>query len=127
MAEELIAWLRRRPFLLARIRAVRIAHRKTPLTVLRAVLTRWTSHYLALKRLLELYSTLQFIVAEDKERGDVSAFLVGVRGKKKTQKAKQMLSLVGNGLFWQNIARYIQNQYLLVVNSHRIFQYQATS
>ena len=57
MAEELISWLRRRPYLLARIRAVRITHRKTPLTVLRAVLTRWTSHYLALKWLLELYST----------------------------------------------------------------------
>ncbi|KAI0633207.1 ribonuclease H-like domain-containing protein [Trametes polyzona] len=103
-AEELIGWLRRRTFVLARIREIQLTNGKKAAAVLRAVQTRWTSHYHAFKRLLELQPTLGAILAEDRLRG-VSTFLVGLRGATQKAKAHEMTSLMQNGTFWHALNR----------------------
>ncbi|KAH9015497.1 hypothetical protein EDB84DRAFT_1567670 [Lactarius hengduanensis] len=52
MASDLISWLCSKTYILARLREVQTQSGKPPLTVICAVLTRWTAHYLAFKRLL---------------------------------------------------------------------------
>ncbi|KAL7281578.1 hypothetical protein ACG7TL_004895 [Trametes sanguinea] len=104
-AEELITWLRRRTFILARIRDVQQSHGKTALAVIRPVLTRWTSHYLAFRRLLELQSTLSYIIADDNARGGTSTFMAGLNTSAAKSKARQMIALMQNGAFWHSLNR----------------------
>ena len=99
MATQLITWLRSKTLVLANL----------PLAVLRAVLTRWTSHYTAYRRLLQLYPSLVTLALKDRtimverERtlitGDAAA----------QRKAKEMVAIIDNPLFWHNIALYLQS------------------
>ena len=106
-AEELITWLRMRTVALARLRAVQAEHGKTAVTVIRAVKTRWTSHYLAIKRLLELQSALKTILAEDELRG-VSTFMAGLKKKESKIKARRMIALMQDGTFWHSLNRSVR-------------------
>ena len=54
LACELITWLCSKTTILAHLRDVQCRYRKSPITIIRAVLTRWMAHYLAFRRLLEL-------------------------------------------------------------------------
>jgi hypothetical protein len=70
-ATELISWLRSKTLVLALLRQAQIdatgGHAKA---VIRAVITRWTAHYLAYRRLLELKPTLMSVVFADEARRD---------------------------------------------------------
>lgn len=75
--------------------------------VLRAVLTRWTAHYLAYRRLLELRPSLMMLIQNDETEvaaGRESFLVTGDRRAK--EKARDMKWLIQNGLFWHNLARY---------------------
>lgn len=75
----------------------------TPVTVLRAVLTRWTSHLRAYQRLLVLRPSLQAMVALEEARpADKRLILVG-DGK---ARAEKMFELIKDSLFWQSLSRY---------------------
>ncbi len=105
-AEKLITWLRRRTFVLARIREVQRSLGNNPTSVLRAVKTRWTSHYHAFCRLLQLQKTLQLIVAEDDARGPGdSTFMAGIKKKDAKKEAEKMIRTIKDSLFWQNLTR----------------------
>src|SRR6266511_4224763 len=56
MATQLITWLHSKTLILANL----------PLAVLRAVLTQWTSHYTAYRRLLQLYPSLVTLALKDR-------------------------------------------------------------
>ena len=104
-AEELITWLRRRTRILARIRDWQAAHGKPQRTVLRAVLTRWTSHFQAITRLLQLQNVLNAILADEKASGVVSVFLAGLRSTKEKAHAQRMIELIESGPFWHSLTR----------------------
>ncbi|CDO68878.1 hypothetical protein BN946_scf185000.g21 [Trametes cinnabarina] len=104
-AEELISWLRRRTFVLARIREVQTSNGKSAYAVIRPVATRWTSHYLAFKRLLELKPALAVILAEDQAAGGDSTFMAGIKTAAAKAKARQMLALIEDGHFWHSLNR----------------------
>ncbi|KAK0501978.1 hypothetical protein EDD18DRAFT_1065782 [Armillaria luteobubalina] len=114
LATELITWLRSKTFLLALIREVQKEKGLRVITVIRAVITRWTAHYLAYRHLLELQSTLKFLAAEDemlspKEKrvvtGDVKAW----------RRANMMLGIINDPLFWCSLARYVCILFLVPV------------
>ncbi|CDO76574.1 hypothetical protein BN946_scf184831.g10 [Trametes cinnabarina] len=104
-AEELISWLRRRTLVLARIREVQAANGKSFFAIIRPVATRWTSHYLAFKRLLELQPTLTAILASDRVSGGETTFMAGIKGSAAKAKARQMLALIEDGAFWHSLNR----------------------
>ncbi len=54
LATELITWLRSKTFLLVLIWEVQKEKGLQVITVIQAVITRWTGHYLAYRHLLEL-------------------------------------------------------------------------
>lgn len=95
-ATELITWLRSKTRVLGNL-----SH-----SVLRAVLTRWTAHYMAYRRLLQLYPTLRSILFADASRPDNLKVLISGDAKAR-QKAEQMVEIIENPSFWHAIALYV--------------------
>ncbi|KAJ3777435.1 hypothetical protein FB446DRAFT_615658, partial [Lentinula raphanica] len=96
-ASELITWMRSKIYVLALIRSTQLDTRQPVVTVIRAVLTRWTSHYLAFRRLLDLRKTLDYIVAKDQILPESQLVTGDAKGK---EKARKMIKLIKNLDFW---------------------------
>ncbi|KAI0363229.1 hypothetical protein BV20DRAFT_958722, partial [Pilatotrama ljubarskyi] len=99
-ADELIKWLRSRTYLLALLRDIQdgLPGFSSPAkTVIRGVLTRWTSHYLAYHRLLELFPALQVLCHHPGlyESGDEDSHA----------KTRSMIPIIQDPLFWHSITR----------------------
>ncbi|KAG1726294.1 ribonuclease H-like domain-containing protein [Suillus lakei] len=75
------------------------------LGVIRAVLTRWTAHYLAFRRLLDLRATLDILVRQERERGNDARIVTGDAASR--QKARRMLELIEDPFMWHVLARML--------------------
>ncbi|KAI0072997.1 hypothetical protein K474DRAFT_1604154 [Panus rudis PR-1116 ss-1] len=76
------------------------------LAVLRAVITRWTTHYLAYARLLVLQLPLQSLVQNDATLApDQRCVIIGDARAK--AKAEEMVEIIQNPQFWQALARFV--------------------
>jgi hypothetical protein len=107
MACELIGWLRSKTYILAHLRDVQIRNGKVALAVIRAVLTRWMAHYLAFKRLLELQHPLRALVTNDAMAPPDQAILNPPGGTAANRrKARKMIAIIENSVFWHALARY---------------------
>ncbi|KAJ7358553.1 hypothetical protein DFH08DRAFT_686886, partial [Mycena albidolilacea] len=104
-ATELITWLHSKTFVLALIRQIQVENGSNPLTIIRAVLTRWTAHYLAYCRLLEVKIALRSLVLKDSMRPTNDKLLM-TGDKKAKAKAKGMIKTIENPEFWAAIERY---------------------
>jgi hypothetical protein len=108
MAQELITWLCSKTHVLAMLREIQMVTVGKTLAVLRAVLTRWLSHYLAYRRLLELRPALELLVTKHENQlmstGDA-------RSRRKTQAA---LDTIKNATFWHALARYSEKLILKI-------------
>jgi hypothetical protein len=104
MANDLISFLRSKSAVLALIRDALLAANRAAVTVLRAVKTRWTSHFHSYCRLLVLRPTLEVVIATDKvkEPQDRIFFQGNAQAR---QTAEQMASIIRNPLFWYNLTR----------------------
>ncbi|KAI0782452.1 hypothetical protein BC629DRAFT_1289429, partial [Irpex lacteus] len=103
-AEQVITWLRSKTYVLALLRNIqeRVNPGAPPLSVVRAVLTRWTSHYLAYRRLLRLQPYLMTMIAQD-EAGKESQIITGTAAAK--AKAIEIISHLKDSDFWRAIER----------------------
>ena len=110
-ANELITWLRSKTQLLGILREIQAAlhaanpgSRKEVLSVIRAVLTRWTAHYLAYQRLLDLRRPLEQMVDADEDlpinERRVITGTAAVRAK-----ARAMVGIIKDPVFWHSIAK----------------------
>jgi hypothetical protein len=103
-AAELITWLRSKTLLLALLREHQLKAGNKTKSVLRAVLTRWTSHYLAFQRLIELRDGLMAIVYEDRARSaDQKRIVIG--DKKTREKSEAMINVIVDSAFWIALVR----------------------
>lgn len=76
--------------------------------MIRAVLTRWTAHYLAFRRLLELQHPLQALVNRDAMAPPDQRVLNSQSGTAANKrKAREMTAIIQNSGFWHSLARYI--------------------
>ncbi|KAF8967652.1 ribonuclease H-like domain-containing protein, partial [Flammula alnicola] len=105
-ATDLIAWLRGKTLLLALIREEQLKTSGITSAIIRAVLTRWTTHLRAYERLLSLRNVLRSVALTDSNRPE-SQIIIGDRAAK--TKAKKMLELIDNGVFWQSLARFVRH------------------
>lgn len=99
-ANELVTWLRGKTLTLAKLRAIQteIIKRPIALSPIRPGITRWTSHFLAMRRLLELREALQvFILDRTLIRGKVESRI----------KAEEMYALIANPTFWYALSRLV--------------------
>ncbi|KAH9162790.1 ribonuclease H-like domain-containing protein [Lactarius sanguifluus] len=103
-ATELIGWLRGKTYILALLREVQQTNSLHVLAVIHAVLTRWTAHYLAYRRLLEIRLSLQILVENDEklERKSQQLLLGDTSTRERSQKN---ISIIKNSAFWHALAR----------------------
>ena len=107
MACELIGWLRSKTYILAQLREVQIRSGKKAVAVIRAMLTRWTAHYLAFKRLLELQHPPQALVNHDAMAPSNQLILNPLGGTTANKrKAREMIAIIENSGFWHSLIRY---------------------
>jgi len=76
------------------------------LTLICAVITRWTAHFLAFKRLLDLKWVLDHLIRNDELLPPKDRRLTAGDSKAR-KKAKQMIALIKNSEFWHSIATYV--------------------
>ncbi|KAG1842536.1 hypothetical protein DFJ58DRAFT_665875, partial [Suillus subalutaceus] len=119
-ATDLIAWLWSKTMVLAMLRDVQKAlnianpsRTQRVLGVIRAVLTRWTAHYLAFRRLLDLRTTLEILVKQERDRDTGDAKIVTGDAASR-RKAKQMLELIEEPLMWHILAKYLSHSICIV-------------
>ena len=105
IADELITWLRSKTSVLALIsEACKSVDGITASSVIRAVITRWTAHYLAYRRLIDLYPALLMVVTNDAARaqyGGVSKLITGNSAAR--AKAQRMVEVITNNKFWESL------------------------
>lgn len=105
-ATELISWLRSKTQILALLREIQARYGENAVkAVIRAVLTRWTAHYQAYARLLDLHVLLVMLVDMDSRRPEKEQCVIAVDAKSK-KKAKDMVTLIKNNTFWTSLLRY---------------------
>jgi len=114
-ASELITWLRSKTFVLALIRETQTSLRKTAFAVLRIVITRWTAHFLAYRRLLELHQSLEIIVTQEENRPDNEKLIIKGRREAK-EHSRKMMKLIQNSVFWHALARFVGSLLILDKN-----------
>ncbi|EED85429.1 predicted protein [Postia placenta Mad-698-R] len=102
-ADDLIAWLHKWTYILGVLRDIQISLRKTPLTIIHAVITHWTAHYLAYHHLLKLQPTISWVIQDDEACGQESHFIAGTKQAART-KSNEMVKLMKNSVFWESIA-----------------------
>ncbi|KAJ7781902.1 hypothetical protein DFH07DRAFT_723434, partial [Mycena maculata] len=107
-ATELITWLHSKTFVLAHIRRIQMENGHHPVSIIRAVLTRWTAHYLAYCQLSEVMQTLQALALQDFMHPSNDKLLTTGDKKAKT-KARAMIKIINNPNFWRAIERYKQS------------------
>ena len=107
-ATELITWLRSKTLILALLRQVQmvLSGSKAIKAVIRAVITRWTMHYQAFRRLRELHPVIVTVVNDDEER-PVRERNVIVGDARSKAKATEMVKLIRNTKFWEALCVYV--------------------
>jgi hypothetical protein len=105
-ATELIGWLRGKTYVLALLREVQLTNAQRVLAVIRAVLTRWTAHYLAYRRLLEIRISLQLLVEND-EKLELRNRQLLIGDASARERSRKNIAVVKNSAFWHALARYV--------------------
>ena len=104
-ADELITWLRSKTQLLAILKTTYTILTGQPgLSVLRAVLTRWTAHYLAYVRLLTLRQALEAVVTNDRHKPEKEQCVI-IGDTKAKAKARSMVGLILDSQLWQALEK----------------------
>ena len=106
LADELITWLRSKTSILAAIsEACSKLEGNIPSSVIRAVITRWTAHYLAYDRLIVLHPALTMVVGDDSSCIQArlgSKIITGNAAAK--AKAERMINVITSEEFWKSLA-----------------------
>lgn len=108
-ASDLITWLCSKTLILGLLREVQEALPRTDSgvkAVIRAVLTRWTMHYQAYRRLREL-RTIFTIVIETDEKRPIKERQVITGDTRAKAKATDMVRLIKNPKFWDALSVYV--------------------
>jgi hypothetical protein len=105
-ATELIAWLCSKTQVLGLMRDVqRQLSDEAVKAVIRAIITRWTAHYQAYSRLLDLRVVLIAVIDTDSRRQEKDQCVISGDTKSK-KKVKEMVALINEDTFWRALLRY---------------------
>ncbi|XP_006460996.1 hypothetical protein AGABI2DRAFT_70302, partial [Agaricus bisporus var. bisporus H97] len=108
-AHDLISWLRSKTLILALIRDAQSASHQPTTSVIRPVLTRWTSHLRAFERLESLENVLRSIISNDLVKLQDQRQIFNIGDRKTQAKADKMGGLIQDGHFWKEIKRVIKH------------------
>jgi hypothetical protein len=103
-AGDLIAWARSKKIVLALLRQNQIEAKAQVITVLRAVITRWTCHFCSYERLIKIQVHLRAISYQDDARSNSEKKIIQGDAKAKA-KASKMCDLIKSSVFWVSLVR----------------------
>lgn len=110
--------MRSKTMFLGLLNEEQIKQNKTPTTIIRPVLTRWTAHLRAYERILGAENAIMSVILTELGRAkEHRRFITGDRRSK--EKARQMVEIIRNSLFWHNLARY--DFFFFLINHQYIF------
>lgn len=112
-ASDLIAWLHSKTIVLALLCKHQIKSNKSPLSVIQAILTQWTSHLRTYKHLLNLRPHLVGIVYEDEACTKQNKLIVTGDAKAK-QKSREMCALIKRQSFWDSMVWYVKQSIFIL-------------
>lgn len=104
-ASELITWLRSKTIVLGLLSQNQRETNSRILTILRAMLTRWTSHLQSYERLNIVRPNLISIAYQEEARTPADNKLIVTGNAKAKAKSQEMLNLIKNDLFWHSLTR----------------------
>ncbi|KAG1802172.1 uncharacterized protein HD556DRAFT_1228363 [Suillus plorans] len=115
LAQDLITWLRSKTHILALLHELQISTLGKTLSIIRAVLTRWLSHYLVYRRLLDVRPTLELLIT--KHEADIRS-TGDARSRAKTSAA---IATIRNPTFWHAMAQWknLLEPIALMTNIHQ--------
>lgn len=101
MAIELIKWFNNHSYALGILKNEQLAHTTIVLILILPILTRWTTHYLAVRRVLLIGAYIRSVV---ELRYDDLVKAGGNRSDAKA-KARTVLGYVRDPMFWHGLSR----------------------
>jgi hypothetical protein len=101
-AARVIKWFRNHSFALGLLRECQELELGTAHALISAVLTRWTAHYCAASRLLDIAKPMVICVVRHEAALLESSGRVNSEGQKA---AKEVFSIVKNAEFWQGLVQ----------------------
>lgn len=109
-ANDLISWLRSRPQIIGTLHSIQQRANLRALTIIRPVSTRWGSHYLAYRRLLQIKTALTLLVESDSSKPPPHQLLIKGDARAKA-KAREMISIIqdSDNSFWNAILMVVQH------------------
>jgi hypothetical protein len=116
-ANDLISYLRSRTQVLAKIRQIQEIDqehnsvKKKILLPIRPVVTRWTAHYSAYERLLQLRWVLESLVRKE---SDQPLLITGT--SRAREKAQEMIRIILDANFWHQILKCV-NRFSYICNN----------
>jgi hypothetical protein len=116
-ASDLITWLRSKTLILALLREVQQAlpGNKNIRAIIRAVLTRWTMHYQAFRRLRELHTVIIMVIDDDEKRPVKERNVIAGDTRAKA-KATEMVKLIRNPTFWNALSVYVMVKTFIAIS-----------
>lgn len=101
--------MRSKTFVLALLRQIQEEYGRVALSVIRAALTRWISHFLAYRRLLDLKPYLDKLVRDDELRtvSDPKASQLVTGDQAAKQKSQHAISTIKDPTFWHLLVRLV--------------------
>lgn len=108
-ALDVVKWFNNHSLALGMLRLVSMEKLGRELSLILPVITRWTSHYLSVRRLLQLENPIRHLLLDSREK------LLLCAGKKREakEKAAKVLDVLGDPQFWNNLRRYIGHTCIL--------------
>lgn len=100
-AVEVIKWFNNHSRALGLLKKVQLAKIGKILALIKPVLTRWTSHYLAIRRLVQLEIPFKQLLLDHYH----DLLLAGGRKREEKERAEDVLEILGGYGFWANLRK----------------------
>lgn len=101
-ALEVVKWFNNHSRALSMLRAVQLSKHGKVLALILPVLTRWTSHYLAVTRLIETEVAFKQLLLDAGETLEPLIMCAGTRADAK-RKARDIMSILQRPNFWPQL------------------------
>jgi hypothetical protein len=117
-AVDVIKWFNSHTRALGWLRQEQLTKSKHALALIMAVITQWTTHYLSMRRLLQVGKALRALVDWD------SARLIEAAGTKDgaPERAQKIVNIIKDTHFWENITR---SEHEIMAHSYVIYMSHA--
>jgi hypothetical protein len=103
-AVEVIKWFNNHSVPLGMLRRQQLINGATqPLALILAVITRWTTHYLSMQRLLQVSKPLRNLVINDTE----ALLDYAGRDEKARERTEKIIAIINDARFWENLTRSV--------------------